>query len=257
MPSFAGVTPNRAPSSANLRSQAAASWAPPPTQRPRTTASGGLGHAARASSAGTASRSGSAADSRSVEMSAPAQNVEPSPVSTSTRTSGWAASVSSMGGRDAHIAGVMALRFSGWRMTTVATESVTPCSSCGSMARMLSALAGAPAGRSARGVTSGRCGGLGKGNENREALMGTSTGTAKPRGGAAELSRGFGWLAVLGVILVVAGLVGLVYTGVATLTTMLLFGWLLLVGGAVGLLHAVQARHTNFFWLGVDRKSVV
>lgn len=81
--------------------------------------------------------------------------------------------------------------------------------------------------------------------------MGKSTGTAKPRGGAAELSRGFGWLAVLGVILVVAGLVGLVYTGVATLTTMLLFGWLLLVGGAVGLLHAVQARHTNFFWLGV------
>ena len=29
--------------------------------------------------------------------------------------------------------------------------------------------------------------------------MGKSTGTAKPRGGAAELSRGFGWLAVLGV----------------------------------------------------------
>lgn len=32
---------------------------------------------------------------------------------------------------------------------------------------------------------------------------------------------------------------------------MLLFGWLLLVGGLVGLLHAVQARGTNFFWLGV------
>ncbi|MBT3155544.1 HdeD family acid-resistance protein [Streptomyces sp. CHD11] len=75
--------------------------------------------------------------------------------------------------------------------------------------------------------------------------------TAGPRGEAAKLSRGFSWLAVLGVILVVAGLVGLVYTGVATLTSMLLFGWLLLIGGAVGLLHAVQARHTNFFWLGV------
>lgn len=67
----------------------------------------------------------------------------------------------------------------------------------------------------------------------------------------ARLSRGFGWLAVLGVILVLAGLVGLVYTGVATLTSMLLFGWLLLIGGAVGLLHAIQARGTNFFWLGV------
>jgi uncharacterized membrane protein HdeD (DUF308 family) len=71
------------------------------------------------------------------------------------------------------------------------------------------------------------------------------------QGEAAKLQRGFGWLAALGVILVVAGLVGLVYAGVATLTSMLLFGWLLLIGGAVGLLHAVQARGTSFFWLGV------
>lgn len=66
-----------------------------------------------------------------------------------------------------------------------------------------------------------------------------------------KLSRGFGWLAALGVILVLAGLVGLFYTAFATLTSMLLFGWLLLIGGAVGLLHAVQARGTHFFWLGV------
>lgn len=78
--------------------------------------------------------------------------------------------------------------------------------------------------------------------------MDTST---RPRGEAARLRREFGRLTVLGVILVVAGLVGLVYTGVATLTSMLLFGWLLLVGGVVGLLHATQARGTNFFWLGV------
>ncbi|GAA3209918.1 HdeD family acid-resistance protein [Streptomyces sp. XM83C] len=77
-----------------------------------------------------------------------------------------------------------------------------------------------------------------------------TTSTPPPRE-AQKLSRGFGWLAVLGVILVLAGLVGLVYTGVATLTSMLLFGWLLLIGGVVGLLHAVQARGTSFFWLGV------
>ncbi|MGW4224131.1 HdeD family acid-resistance protein [Streptomyces bauhiniae] len=69
--------------------------------------------------------------------------------------------------------------------------------------------------------------------------------------GAKGLSRSFSWLAVLGVILVIAGIVGLVYTAVATLTSMILFGWLLLIGGIVGLLHAVQARGTNFFWLGV------
>jgi uncharacterized membrane protein HdeD (DUF308 family) len=40
----------------------------------------------------------------------------------------------------------------------------------------------------------------------------------------AKLSGDFDWLAALGVILVIAGLVGLVYTGVATLTSMILFG---------------------------------
>ncbi|MFF9061944.1 HdeD family acid-resistance protein [Streptomyces sp. NPDC014882] len=73
----------------------------------------------------------------------------------------------------------------------------------------------------------------------------------RPGGETARLRRGFSRLAVLGVVLVVAGLVGLVYTGVATLTSMLLFGWLLLIGGVVGLLHAIQARGTSFFWLGV------
>ncbi|MFF9277099.1 HdeD family acid-resistance protein [Streptomyces griseosporeus] len=68
---------------------------------------------------------------------------------------------------------------------------------------------------------------------------------------AKKLRRDFSWIAVLGVILVLAGLVGLVYVAVATLTSMILFGWLLLVGGVVGVLHAVQARGSSFFWLGV------
>ncbi|MFG2925202.1 HdeD family acid-resistance protein [Streptomyces sp. NPDC048305] len=72
-----------------------------------------------------------------------------------------------------------------------------------------------------------------------------------PRAEGRKLSRSFSALALLGAVLVVAGLVGLVYTGVATLTSMILFGWLLLVGGLVGLLHAVQARGTPYFWLGV------
>jgi uncharacterized membrane protein HdeD (DUF308 family) len=68
---------------------------------------------------------------------------------------------------------------------------------------------------------------------------------------ATKLHRGFSLLTALGVLLVLAGIVGLVYTGVATLTSMLLFGWLLLIGGMVGLVHAIQARGTSFFWLGV------
>ncbi|WP_327707680.1 DUF308 domain-containing protein [Streptomyces sp. NBC_00464] len=66
-----------------------------------------------------------------------------------------------------------------------------------------------------------------------------------------KLHRSFSGLALLGTLLVVAGLVGLVYTGVATLTSMILFGWLLLIGGLVGLLHAIQSRGTSYFWLGV------
>ncbi|MGW0464890.1 HdeD family acid-resistance protein [Streptomyces sp. NPDC003027] len=66
-----------------------------------------------------------------------------------------------------------------------------------------------------------------------------------------RLSRSFGWLALLGALLVLGGIVGLVYTGVATLTSMLLFGWLLLVGGVVGLLHAIESRGTSYFWLAV------
>ncbi|WNI27937.1 DUF308 domain-containing protein [Streptomyces sp. ITFR-6] len=74
---------------------------------------------------------------------------------------------------------------------------------------------------------------------------------ADPAKEGRRLSRSFSGLALLGAVLVVAGLVGLVYTGVATLTSMILFGWLLLVGGLVGLLHAIQSRGTNYFWLGV------
>ncbi|MEU9378156.1 HdeD family acid-resistance protein [Streptomyces sp. NPDC048255] len=66
-----------------------------------------------------------------------------------------------------------------------------------------------------------------------------------------KLGRSFGLLALLGVLLVLAGLVGLIYTGVATLTSMFLFGWLLLIGGVVGLLQAVQSRKGNYFWLAV------
>ncbi|MFE7095833.1 HdeD family acid-resistance protein [Streptomyces erythrochromogenes] len=66
-----------------------------------------------------------------------------------------------------------------------------------------------------------------------------------------KANRSFGLMAVLGVLLVVAGLVGLVYTGLATLTSMFLFGWLLLIGGVVGLVQAVQSRGSSYFWLAV------
>jgi uncharacterized membrane protein HdeD (DUF308 family) len=67
----------------------------------------------------------------------------------------------------------------------------------------------------------------------------------------AHLKHSFGLWAGLGAILVIAGVVGLIYVAAATITSMLLFGWLLLIGGVIGLAHAVQSRGSSFFWLGL------
>jgi uncharacterized membrane protein HdeD (DUF308 family) len=74
---------------------------------------------------------------------------------------------------------------------------------------------------------------------------------AKTNKSGTDITRGFAVLVGLGMILVIAGIVGLVYVAAATITSMILFGWLLLIGGVVGLLHSVQLRGTNFFWLGL------
>ncbi|MEV7284666.1 DUF308 domain-containing protein [Streptomyces sp. NPDC093252] len=74
---------------------------------------------------------------------------------------------------------------------------------------------------------------------------------AAARGAGAGPGRGAGRLGMLGVPLLAAGLAGLGCAAFSTLTSMLLFGWLLLAGGLAGLLHSVQARGTGFFWPGV------
>ncbi|MFE9931114.1 HdeD family acid-resistance protein [Streptomyces sp. NPDC005533] len=91
---------------------------------------------------------------------------------------------------------------------------------------------------------------MGTDRADRTAAGGPVAGR-EPQQEKKKLHRSFGLLALLGVILVLAGLVGLVYTGLATLTSMFLFGWLLLIGGVVGLLQAVQSRRSNYFWLAV------
>ncbi|MET9094576.1 HdeD family acid-resistance protein [Streptomyces cyaneofuscatus] len=91
----------------------------------------------------------------------------------------------------------------------------------------------------------------GPGTQGRKHGPGTRSGQRGPTAEGRKLSRSFSWLALLGTLLVIAGIVGLIYTGVATLTSMLLFGWLLLIGGVVALAHAIQSRGTNYFWLGV------
>ncbi|MFI8391533.1 HdeD family acid-resistance protein [Streptomyces sp. NPDC085540] len=80
---------------------------------------------------------------------------------------------------------------------------------------------------------------------------GAKVGGPEPQREKEKLNRSFALMTALGALLALAGLVGLVYTAVATLTSMFLFGWLLLIGGVVGLLQAVQWRRSNYFWLAV------
>lgn len=53
---------------------------------------------------------------------------------------------------------------------------------------------------------------------------------------------------VLGIVLVAAGILGLVYVWIATITTAILFSWLLLVGGVAALVDAWQRRGHDGFW---------
>lgn len=77
-------------------------------------------------------------------------------------------------------------------------------------------------------------------------------GAAGPEAARGQGGFGFGFLVFLGLILVVCGIIGLLYVGFATLTTMILFAWLLLVGGVVGLFQAIQSRkEAGAFWLTV------
>jgi uncharacterized membrane protein HdeD (DUF308 family) len=52
----------------------------------------------------------------------------------------------------------------------------------------------------------------------------------------------------LGVVLAAAGILGLLYVLVATLTTAILFAWLLLLGGVAALVDAWQRRGHDGFW---------
>ncbi|MFD9125038.1 PT domain-containing protein [Kitasatospora sp. NPDC059571] len=74
-----------------------------------------------------------------------------------------------------------------------------------------------------------------------------AAGQVQPERG---LRRRYGALVWLGALLAAAAIFGLLYTAFATVTGMLLFGWLLLFGGLVGLVHAVLNRKENYFWLG-------
>ena len=53
-----------------------------------------------------------------------------------------------------------------------------------------------------------------------------------------EMKRSWGWFFAMGVILIVLGLVAISFSFVATLASVVTFGWLLVLSGAVQAIHA-------------------
>jgi len=67
--------------------------------------------------------------------------------------------------------------------------------------------------------------------------------------GLDEFHHSWGWVLALGMALIVVGAVCILADSVATLATVLTFGWLLLVGAVISLIHAFQTRTASSFFL--------
>src|SRR5262245_50204390 len=67
--------------------------------------------------------------------------------------------------------------------------------------------------------------------------------------GLEDVRRNWGWFLVLGIALILLGIVAFVATPLATLATILLFGWLLLGSGVVEAIAAFYARQWSGFFL--------
>jgi uncharacterized membrane protein HdeD (DUF308 family) len=62
-----------------------------------------------------------------------------------------------------------------------------------------------------------------------------------------EIRRSWGWSLALGIILMALGLACLIYANIATLASVLIFGWFLVISGIVVGVHAFRSRR----WGGV------
>src|SRR5687767_13348002 len=70
------------------------------------------------------------------------------------------------------------------------------------------------------------------------------------------LRRGWGWFVALGVLIGVLGVVGLFLSGVLTLVSVLLIGWLLLVAGVLEVVHACWRNRWRGFGLDLFNGAV-
>ncbi|HEV2304905.1 MAG TPA: HdeD family acid-resistance protein [Candidatus Acidoferrales bacterium] len=67
--------------------------------------------------------------------------------------------------------------------------------------------------------------------------------------GMDEIRSSWGWLLVLGILLMLLGAICIVADVSATFATVLVFGWLLLISGVVALVQAFRTRNWSGFFL--------
>jgi uncharacterized membrane protein HdeD (DUF308 family) len=67
--------------------------------------------------------------------------------------------------------------------------------------------------------------------------------------GLEEVRSSWGWFLALGILLIILGVACIVYDVTATLTTVLVFGWLLLISGVFALVHAFTIGSWGGFFL--------
>jgi uncharacterized membrane protein HdeD (DUF308 family) len=73
--------------------------------------------------------------------------------------------------------------------------------------------------------------------------------TASLEGGLEEIRSSWGWFVALGITLIILGAVCILGNVMATLATVLAFGWLLIIGGVAALIHAFRMRTWSGFFL--------
>lgn len=63
------------------------------------------------------------------------------------------------------------------------------------------------------------------------------------------LSKYWGWIFFIGIILVIIGAIAIATPFVATITSVVVFGWLLIFSGIIQLLYSFFGRHTNSLFM--------
>jgi uncharacterized membrane protein HdeD (DUF308 family) len=67
--------------------------------------------------------------------------------------------------------------------------------------------------------------------------------------GAEEVRRSWGWFLALGIVLILLGMMALSLAVLATLVSVVVFGWFLLLGGVLSVIHAFMRRRWGGFFL--------